>query len=325
MPENENNSIEINDNEDTLECTHGLHRFIHARYWLTWTGLGLLYLTVVWLPYRWQMKIGRLLGRLVRAVSRKRRRIVNTNLKLCFPELSQDQCEKLDKEHFESLGISLIEFGIAFWMSNKKLQRLSHVKGIENLTQAHQKGNGVILLAGHFTTLEVAIRLLTTHSPISIHGIYREQKNPLFNAMLLRHRHENDAKPISRKKTHSLIGSLKEGSPVFYLPDQDFGTKYRSEFIPFFGVPAATITATTRLAKLSNADVVPVSFYRLDDNKGYHLEFHPALDNFPSDSDTADLTRINHCLEELIKEKPEQYFWFHRRFKTRPEGEETVY
>lgn len=301
--------------------SHKSNSFYHPRYWGTWLGLGLLYLCSK-LPYRWQLAVGRLLGKLGYLLMHSRRHIATVNLRLCFPELSDKQRTILLKKNFASLGMGIMEVAMAWWLPEKKLQPLGHIEGAENLTNALQQGKGVILLSAHFTTLEIAARIVGAR--FTIRTLYRKQKNRLFNSFMERGRARNVDGIIPRNDLRTTLKSLQENIPVYYAADQDYGRKH-SLFVPFFGVNAATISATPRLAKISGAPIVPVFHYRLDDDSGYRISFQPALTHFPTEDTAKDLQRINQIIEDAIRAKPEQYLWIHRRFKTRPAGEARPY
>jgi len=277
---------------------------------------------IILLPYRWQMRAGRLIGWLALRLARHRRHIADVNLALCFPEQTPQQRSGLLRAHFNSLGCGVVETALCWWGSEQKLQGITRVDGLEHLETAQSKGKGVILLSAHFTTLELGGRLLAMHTPF--HVLYRQHKNPLFEAVMRRSRERRFDKAIARDDMRSLLSSLKAGMPVWYAPDQNHGGS-QSVFAPFFGVQASTLTTPSRLAKISGAAVVPFYQTRLADGSGYQLTLFPALENFPSDSAVQDATRLNALLENVILEMPEQYLWVHRRFKTRPEGERHPY
>ncbi|GMR08967.1 MAG: lipid A biosynthesis lauroyl acyltransferase [Gammaproteobacteria bacterium] len=281
----------------------------------------MLRLTVL-LPYRWQMRLGRLLGRLLMPLLKYRRHIADTNLRLCFPELNDTQRRQLLKRNFESLGMSLIETAISWWITEKRLEPLLQIEGLENLQQALQQGNGVLLLAPHLGAPDLMGRLLRMHHPL--YAMYRKQKNPLFDIIMKRRREFLYDVTVDRKDTRGMLKALKKNMPVWYAADQDYGRKH-SVFVPFFGIPTATIAATSRFAESSGARVVPFYLHRLADDAGYRLEVHPALENYPSGDLEQDAARINALFEEQIRRSPEQYLWIHRRFKTRPEGMQKVY
>ncbi|MGB5439174.1 MAG: LpxL/LpxP family Kdo(2)-lipid IV(A) lauroyl/palmitoleoyl acyltransferase [Gammaproteobacteria bacterium] len=291
------------------------------RYWPTWIGLGLLW-CLSRLPYAWQTAIGRVLGNMFRRLAASRRQIAQVNFSLCFPELTDQQRRKLLADHFASLGIGIMETAMSWWATKKQLQKLVSIDGLQHLHDALQGGKGVILLSAHFTTLEIGGRLLALHAPF--HVMYREHKNPVIERVMRNARTRNFDKAIQRKDLRTLLHSLKQNLPVWYAPDQDYGRKH-SIFAPFFGVQAASITATSRIARMSGAAIVPFFQTRLPDNKGYRLTLYPALQDFPGENVEQDTRRINELVEAAIREQPEQYLWVHRRFKTRPPGEDKLY
>ncbi|MFG0379864.1 lipid A biosynthesis lauroyl acyltransferase [Pseudomonas sp. zbq_18] len=297
--------------------------FLHPRFWPLWLGLGLLWL-VVQLPYRALLVLGRGLGALMYRVAGSRRRIAARNLELCFPQLSEAERERLLKENFASTGIAFFEMAMSWWWPRERLAKLAHIEGLEHLQQAQQEGQGVILMALHFTTLEIGAALLGQRQTID--GMYREHKNPLFDFVQRRgrERHNRDATAIEREDIRAMLKVLRAGRAIWYAPDQDYGPK-QSIFVPLFGITAATVTATTKFARLGKARVVPFTQERLADGCGYRLVIHPPLQDFPGESEEADCLRINQWIEQAVSQCPEQYLWAHRRFKTRPEGEAKLY
>ncbi len=293
----------------------------HPRYWPTWLGLGLMW-CLAQLPFAWQLAIGRGLGLLSERVSPRRKRIAAINLALCFPDKSEAERRALLHGHFVSLGIGAVETAMSWWTPAARLRKRVQIEGLEHLQRAHEAGKGVILLSGHFTTLEIGGRLLALHAPFHVH--YREHKNPVFEAVMKRAREARFEKAIPRGNMRAMVRSLKENTAVWYAPDQNYGAEH-SVFVPFFGVPAATITATSRLARMTGAAVVPFFQERLPGTRGYRLTLLPALTDFPSDDDAADAARVNGIIEDAIRRAPEQYLWTHRRFKTRPPGAAPVY
>lgn len=297
--------------------------FLHPRFWLLWLGLGLLWL-VIQLPYRVLLALGRMLGKAMYHLAGSRRHIARRNLELCFPDLSDAERERLLKENFASNGIALFEMAMSWWWPQARLQRLAHIEGLEHLRQAQAEGQGVILMALHFTTLEIGAALLGQRHTID--GMYREHKNPVFDFVQRRgrERHNRDATAIEREDVRAMLKVLRGGRAIWYAPDQDYGRK-QSLFVPLFGIQAATVTATSKFARLGRARVVPFTQQRLADGSGYRLVIHPPLEDFPGESDEADCLRINRWVEEVVSLNPEQYLWAHRRFKTRPEGEPSLY
>lgn len=274
------------------------------------------------LPYRLQVYVGKMLGFILFHVAGKRRRIAETNLRLCFPELPEEERRKILKQHFMSLGISLFEFGIGYWWSDRRFGPLAHIEGLEHLDRALQKNRGAILLAGHFTTLEIISRVLKLHR--DFHPMYRKHNNPLIEHIITSERIRYVGKVIPHDDLRSMIRSLRSNMPVLYIPDQNFGRRH-SIFVPFFGIPTATVTATSRIAAIDRTPVVPIVQERLPENRGYRLTIQQELEDFPGDDLEEDITRINRIFEEQIRRNPVDYLWVHRRFKTRPEGESSFY
>ncbi|HAJ92380.1 MAG TPA: lipid A biosynthesis lauroyl acyltransferase [Gammaproteobacteria bacterium] len=291
------------------------------RYWPTWSGLGLLW-CLSRLPWAWQLVIGRHIGKLFCRFSSRRRHIAATNLSLCFPELNAAAREGILQEQFASLGIGVMEMAMSWWGSNRQLKKLARLDGLEHLHSALEQGKGVILLSAHFTTLEIGGRLLSMQAPFRV--MYRPHKNAAFESMLQTARTRHFKKAIPRGDLRGMLKSLKENTPVWYAPDQDYGRE-QSIFVPFFGIRTASITGTSRLARISKAPVVPFFQTRLPGTQGYQLTLYPALQDFPGISIEADTCRINAIIEARVREQPGQYLWAHRRFKTRPEGEPGVY
>jgi KDO2-lipid IV(A) lauroyltransferase len=298
-------------------------RFLHPRFWLLWLGLGALWLTVQ-LPYGALLWLGRGLGALMYQVAGSRRRIARRNLELCFPALSEAERQHLLKENFASYGIAFFEMAMSWWWSPRRLAALAQVEGLEHLQQAEADKRGVILMALHFTTLEIGAALLGQRHTID--GMYREHKNPVFDYVQRRgrERHNLDATAIEREDVRAMLKVLRAGRAIWYAPDQDYGAG-QSLFVPFFGIPAATVTATSKFARLGKALVLPFTQERLADGSGYRLVIHPPLADFPGDSEEADCRRINLWVEQAVAPHPEQYLWAHRRFKTRPAGAPKLY
>jgi KDO2-lipid IV(A) lauroyltransferase len=252
----------------------------------------------------------------------ERRQVTRTNLELCFPGLPADEYRRLSRRHLASLGIAIIEIALSWWGTERKLRNLVTISGLENLETALQHGKGVLLLSAHFTTLEIGGRLLSLHAPF--HVLYRRHKNPVIEFLIQKYRTRLYDKAIERGDLRTMVKSLGDNRPVWYAPDQDFGSD-NSIFVPFFGVPAATLTTTSRLAGATGARVVPFFQARLPGSRGYQLTLLPALEQFPGTSIEADTRRILKLIEDRVKENPEQYVWAHRRFKTRPPGKGPVY
>lgn len=297
-------------------------RFLLPRYWPIWLGLGLMK-TMAVLPFRWQLAAGGHIGRWLGKVARRRRRIAEINLRLCFPELAPAERARLLDAHFAALGIGLFETAMAWWASDERLRGLARVEGAEHLEHALARGKGVLLLTGHFTMLELGARFITWRQPF--HAMYRSHKNQLYETVMRRERERRSRwPPLPHEDIRGLLRAFKRGRAVWYAPDQNHGLR-NSVFVPFFGVTACTVMATSRLAGLSGAAVVPYFPKRLPGAAGYEIVILPALEHFPSGDVEADTRRINELLERHIREAPEQYLWVHRRFKTQPLGAVSPY
>lgn len=298
-------------------------RLLHPRYALTWLGFGLWYLLST-LPYAWQLSLGRRLGWVLGRVAPRRRKIAFANLRLCFPQWSEAQCQTRVDQVMESIGIAFFETGMAWFWSKKRLQNLYELEGLEHLQKAKASGKGVVLMALHFTHIDIGAKLLGLR--YSIDGTYRPHNNPVYDYIQRtgRERHSMAGQAIPREDVRTMVKALRAGRAIWYAPDQDYGPKH-SIFVPLFGVSAATVTATSQLARMGKALVVPFTQTRKADGSGYRLVVHPPLADFPTGDERADAVRINHVVERLIMEQPEQYLWVHRRFKTRPAGEADLY
>ncbi|MGH8285906.1 MAG: LpxL/LpxP family Kdo(2)-lipid IV(A) lauroyl/palmitoleoyl acyltransferase [Steroidobacteraceae bacterium] len=284
---------------------------LSPRYWPTWLGLALLR-ALAPLPYRVQLAIGRVLGAIFRRVPIGSVRIVRRNLELCMPELGARERETLVARHFESLGIGVVETALAWWASDERILELARIEGLEHLEAALARGRGAILLSAHFTTLEIGARAITATRPVNI--MYRPSKDALLTEFLSRNRARRSRRAIPRDDVRTLIAALKANEPVWYAPDQSYRKK-GAEMVRLFGIPAATNTATSRLARLTGAAVLPYFPERLPDARGYRILILPALEDFPSDSPVADAEHFNRLIEAQVRRVPEQYLWIHRRFK----------
>jgi Kdo2-lipid IVA lauroyltransferase/acyltransferase len=295
-----------------------LGQFKAPRYWPMWLLLGSMWL-VAHLPFFLQIKIGQLLGLLSFLLAKDRRHVCEVNVRLCFPELAESEQKQLVRKTFLSNGIGLIEIAISWFRDPKDYESIMEVSGLENLQQAMADGKGVLLVCAHFTTIEIGAFLFSLLKQMDV--TYRPNDNPLFQAAMFNGRIRHYDRVYDRKDVRGALKSLKDGRILWYAPDQDYGAKH-SVYVPFFGIQAATITATSRFAKIGNASVVFFSHYRNEDNSGYHLDFSPALKDFPSGDDEADACRINSLVEDAIRVKPDQYLWLHKRFKTQAAGKD---
>lgn len=289
--------------------------FLLPKYWLTWLGVFILY-TISWLPFKLQLFMGRMLGRLLMKIGSKRKHVALTNLRLCFPEKSEDELQILLKKNFENTGIALFETGMGWWWPDWRVKRKFKVKGLEHLEKARREGNGVLLLAMHYLSVEMNARGVGYGHPMVV--FYRPHNNQLMEFFQFRGRGRSNKYMLGKRDVKGLMKALRDGEACIYLPDQDYG-RNRSVFVPFFGVKeAATTTGTLIFARQKNVETMMIIPVRNDDGSGYTLEIMPPLENFPTKDNIADVTRINQELEKAISRKPEQYMWLHRRFKTRP-------
>jgi KDO2-lipid IV(A) lauroyltransferase len=294
--------------------------FLHPRYWPTWLGIGVLKALSV-LPLPVLLKLGEGLGWLIGRLLHKRRYVVRVNLQLCFPPLAGAALEREVDAHFKALGAGIFEACLAWWASNDRVRGWGEVIGLEHLDAAMANKTGVLLLTGHFTTMELAARFIALQR--DFHAMYRPINNGLIDYFMHRWRQDRSGLPaLPREDLRGLVRALREGRAIWYGPDQTLDFRH-SVFVPFFGVPALTITATSRLAQMGRAKVVPYFPERVGSR--YRVRFLPALENFPSGDDAADAARINQAIEAGVRFAPPQYFWVHRRFKWRPPGEKDVY
>jgi KDO2-lipid IV(A) lauroyltransferase len=284
-------------------------------------ALGLLWL-LHFLPLRALAAIGSALGTLLYWVGRERRRVALTNLGLCFPELDAMARTAVAKRHFRSLARTLLERGILWWASAERIRRVVRVEGEECWRALADRP--VIVLMPHFVGFEMGAFRFGMDRPVA--SMYSRQRSAAFDAAFLRGRLRfKTATLFSRQDgVRPVVRALRAGLPLIYLPDMDFGPR-DAVFVPFCGVQAATITGVGRLAAISGAAVVPCVTRQLPAGEGYVMRFYPAWDDFPSADSLADARRMNAFIEERVREMPEQYYWVHKRFKTRPGGEPSPY
>ncbi len=280
------------------------------RYWSTHLTLGLFRL-LTRLPWRWQLALGRLIGRSARHLAHRRRAIAYHNLALCFPEMSEAKRNRLVHEHFQALGMGLVETGNAWWKSADWLRRHMRLEGAEHLETALAQGRGALLLTAHFTTLEMGAQMLGLCTPCT--GVYRHHENPVIDRAMYAGRLAHGGELFERGDLRGLLRALRQGNTVWFAPDQAY-LGPRSAEIPFFGVPAPTNTATARIVSASRAPVLPFFVERQPDGH-YRIRIEAPLENFPEGDDQADATRVNAALEAGILHCPAQYLWSHDRFK----------
>jgi KDO2-lipid IV(A) lauroyltransferase len=279
---------------------------------------------VHWLPLSVQAVLGRALGRTLHALVRSRREIARRNLELCMPELARAEREALVREHFQWLGRSILERGLLWYASPERLKRLIHVEG--EVTLAEHSPRPVMWLVPHFMALDVAGAATQLFQTRHVASIYQEQSDAVMDAAIRRGRLRYGQGDVFARSESAkpLIRAIKKGWAFFNLPDMDFGAR-DAAFVPFFGVNACTLLAPSRMARALDMVVQPVVGEILPAGQGYRVRFLPPLTDFPTDDALADTARMNRWIESEIRRNPAQYLWVHKRFKTRPPGEPSLY
>ncbi|MDN5924350.1 MAG: LpxL/LpxP family Kdo(2)-lipid IV(A) lauroyl/palmitoleoyl acyltransferase [Xanthomonadales bacterium] len=291
------------------------------RYWLAWLGIASIWLAAR-LPRRALLALGADLGDILGRLSGPRQRIAARNLALCYPHMEANARDQLLRRNMRDMGIMLGEFSLGWMGSKRALKRIPvHIEGLHHLESLRAQGRGAMLVGGHFSHLELCARLVSRE--IRIAGMYRRMDNPVFERVVLRARLGYAAAMFTKDDVLGCVRYLRRGGILWYAPDQDMRSKDHV-FAPFFGIPAATITATHHLARLSGAAVVPF-FHRREDDGSYTMRLEAPLDQFPSSDVVADTTRVNAAIERMVNAAPEQYLWAHKRFKTRPSGNPALY
>lgn len=305
--------------------------FLLPKYWGIWLIMAVV-LPLIYLPLRWQFWLGRKLGITLYKMANSRRRDTLINLRLAFPEKSEAEREAMAKQVFVNQSIGAFET-LCAWFRPNIFTRTVTISGLQHVVNAQNEGRAVILLGAHYTMLDLGGLLCSQF--FTLDCMYRPQNNAFLDWFIYNARSSMCSKLISSRNMNSLVDSVREGRIVWYSPDQDYGLKY-GVMAPFFGVPAATITATRRLATVGSKEHMPAVMglhtYRQSPDSlsrgkrpHYHITITPALDNYPSDNEVVDATRVNEMLEDLIRIDPTQWMWFHRRFKNGPVGRTDIY
>jgi Kdo2-lipid IVA lauroyltransferase/acyltransferase len=296
--------------------------FLHPRHWHRWLGIGVMR-AISTLPLRVLAACGAVVGELLYYAHPPRRQVVTVNIRKCFPALSARAQRRLAKRHFRAFGQTLLDLGIAWWGSAARLRRIVHIKEDSHVRQAMAAGKSVILMTPHFVGLEMGgIRISLEGSG---YAMFRQVDNEVLRMVMEKGRSRFGLKLVAHNDPlTNLVRDVRAGTPLFYLPDQD-PRKRGTVFVPFFGIPTATFTSLGRLAKLMRAVVIPCLCRQLPRGKGYEVVFKPALSGFPTGDPLHDAARMNREIEQAVRDMPEQYFWMHRRFKTRPPGEPSFY
>lgn len=296
--------------------------FLHPRYWLTWFGLGILFL-LVQLPYPVLYRLGVWLGRTSMRFLKRRVSITRRNLQLCFPDLTPEQVEARIVSNFESLGMGLLETGMAWFWSDARVKRWFDVSGLHNLKKAQEKNQGVLVIGVHFMSLELGGRAMGLCQPMM--AMYRPHNNKAMEFVQTWGRMRSNKAMLDRKDLRGMVHALKKGEAVWFAPDQDYGPR-GSVFAPLFAVDeAATTSGTYMLARLAKPALITVVLVRKPAGKGYDLVIQPALQDYPIDDELAAAAYMNRVIEIEIMRAPDQYLWLHRRFKTRPAGTPSLY
>lgn len=298
-----------------------LYSYWGPRYWPSWLGLAFLRLICL-LPHSARLAIGRLIGRLAHRAGGERRAIVRRNIELCFPALSTAERDELARKHFIALGMSVIEMGLGRWAGDAEIRTLCELENVHYVTEALAGGRGVILLSAHFTTLEFSGRAVQM-AGVVFDAVYRRNRSDFVTEFLRTGRERSADATIEKRDIKTMVRRLREGKAVWYAPDQSYKRK-GAVVVPFFGEPTMHTTATSTLARLGKAAVVPFFPVRRKDGT-YLLKFFAPFEDFPGDDPVADVMRYVHVLEDHIRTCPEQYFWVHRKFKDLPPGYADAY
>ncbi len=282
------------------------------RYWPSWLWLFLLRICAL-LPLAWSRALGAGLGWLLMA-NKKRRRIARINLEMCFPKLSLRERERLLRRHFIVSGQAYFDLGFLAWASKRRIARKTHIRGLEHYRDL--RGHNIILLAPHCVGMNFGGSVIAGER--AQFSMVKLQRNPVVNWLLNRGRMRFGCFLFSRQQgLRPVIRGVKQGLAFYYLPDEDFGERH-STFVPFFGVPTATLTTLGRLARMTDALVVPCFTRLLPGGRGYEVILKPPMENFPQGDRTQDAARMNQTIEEGLRSMPEQYLWTFKLFKTRP-------
>ena len=290
-------------------------RLVSPAHWPTWLLIAIAFL-VVRLPVRYQFRLGRLIGTLFQRIGGRRARIAAKNIDLCFPDLSAEEKQGLLKEVFASTGIAVIETAYTWLRPLDELLPRVRFHGLDVLETAVNEGKGVLLVGAHFAVLDLGGAFLAAHFDFDC--IYRRSRSPVVDYISLRRRKALYGLVIERSDMRAIVRQLRQFRTIWYAADQDNGRRH-SVFAPFFGIPAATINVTSRLAKISGSPVIFMSHFRDESDYSWSVRLR-RVENYPTGEEVADATVMNAVIENEIRRDPSQYLWVHRRFKTMPEG-----
>lgn len=298
-----------------------MNRPSFIKYAPSWIVYGLIWL-VAQLPYNLIIILGKGLGRILPRLLKSRKKVVAVNLSICFPDLNPSDTKNLIHNHFIEMGVMLTQTLKAFLSSTKGIEKNAIIKGGEHIEACLNKKQGVLLVAGHFTALDMGGKILCQKYPIA--GMYREHKHPLTEYIVTKSRLKYAKKMFNRDALRPIIKHLKSGGILWYAPDQNY-RRGQSEFVPFFGKQASTITATHQMARLSKCQVLFFHVQRNEQSPYYTLTISPPIDDFPTKDPITDTQRVNLGIENMVIKNPAEYLWVHKRFKTRPAGEKNPY
>ncbi len=300
-----------------------LKTFLHPKYWYAWPALALI-LLMSWMPGIALWIIGRALGTVASWFPTANRHFAETNIRLCFPGMDPGDRRKLLQQHFRSSGFAMVSLGVAWFAPRWRVRKFITVQDDDILENARASGRNIILLAPHFVGLDMGGSRLAADRRWQFVSMYRKSRDPLLEYLFSRRSRFGPILVERMASPKPIIRAIREGRIFYYLPDQDMGER-ASVFVPFFGIPAATVTALSRMAAATGSVVIPCITRVLPAGRGFEMRFLPPLADFPSDDPVADAARMNREIEAWVREMPEQYMWTYRRFKTRPNGQESLY
>lgn len=294
---------------------------LHPRHWASWIAIG-VFRVIAALPFGAKISAGKFFGLVAMKFANSRRHITETNVRLCFPELSDQQQAELVREIFVQNGIGFFEIAWSWWAKPEELSNCFDIRGTEILQEFAEQKKGVVVVGAHYVHLDLVGLMINQRIEMDV--IYRKNNDQVFEYIITKGRKRVFKNVLERKDMRGIVKKLRQGRAVWYSPDQDYGTK-QAVFAPFFGVNAATLVTTSRLAKMGNAAIVSLYHYRDPVTHRYQIVFEPLHADFPTGDDVTDATTINKIIEAGIRKAPAQYMWVHKRFKSRPKGEKSLY
>ena len=304
-------------------ATVSLKTFLHPRYWYAWPVLALM-LVMSWMPSRVLWVLGNGLGSIASWFPTPNRRFAGRNIELCFPEKSPTEHRQLMKRHFQLSGVAVLSLSVAWFAPRWRVERFIILRDQHILDEALAGGKKVILFAPHFLSLDMGGARLAAIRDRKFVSMYRKSRDPLLEYLFSRRSRFGSLLVERMASLKSIIRAIRDGRIFYYLPDQDMGQR-ASVFVPFFGIPTATVTILSRLAATTNAAVIPCITRIIPGEHRYETRLYPPLENFPTDDPVADARRMNREIEQWVREMPDQYMWSYRRFKTRPNNESSLY